>query len=259
MKKDKYEDTRKLQKRMLKQLKQIADTPIVPPKPTKEPTLSNYNLSEKILIEETSKKNSFKKKKILLYCTLVLLFLILSGKTFIEWYGILGGVFEVLIFTPVFAFVLIIPFSFVEYTSENYQKIEQYNKDIENWNWWTDLYPKKKVLAYWYDLNGYQFEKEVATVFVANNYTAQVTSKSCDGGVDIILQKNSQTIYVQCKAYKSKIGVAVVRELYGVMQSDGVSQGIIATLEGFTSGAINFAKDKNIELITAYDLMGMIN
>ena len=159
----------------------------------------------------------------------------------------------------VFAFILIIPFSIHEYSSPIFKKIKQYNKDKENWYWWTELYPKKKVLAYWYNLDGYQFEKEVATVFSANNYLAQVTSKSCDGGVDIILQKNSQTIYVQCKAYKSKIGVAVVRELYGVMQSDSVSKGIIATLKGYTSGAIEFAKDKNIKLLTANDLIDMIN
>ena len=71
MKKDKYEDARKLQKKLLKQLKSIADTPIVPPKPTKEPILLDYNLSEEILIEETNKKNSFKKKKISLYCALI--------------------------------------------------------------------------------------------------------------------------------------------------------------------------------------------
>ena len=259
MKKDKYEDARKLQKKLLKQLKSIADTPIVPPKPTKEPILLDYNLSEEILIEETNKKNSFKKKKISLYCALILLFCVLCGKSFIEWYGILGGIFEVLIFTPIFSIILIIPFALIEYTSPNSQKIEQYNKDKENWYWWTELYPKKKTLAFWYNLDGYQFEKEVATVFSANNYTTQVTSKSCDGGVDIILQKNSQTIYVQCKAYNSKIGVAVIRELYGVMQNDDISHGIVATLKGFTAGAIEFAKNKNIELITAEDLIKMIN
>ena len=63
MKKHKYKDTRKLQKKLLKQLKSIANTPIVPPKPTKEPILSDYNLSEEILIAETRKKNSFEKKK----------------------------------------------------------------------------------------------------------------------------------------------------------------------------------------------------
>ena len=258
MKKDKSEDTRKLQKKLLKQLKSIANTPIVPPKPTKEPILSDYNLSEEILIAETRKKNSFEKKKILIYCILIFAFLIFGGKHFIASDGILTGILETIINLMIFAFVIMIPFSLSEYTSSNFRKIEQYNKDKEDWLWWTDLYPKKKVLAYWYNLDGYQFEKEVATVFMANNYIAQVTSKSCDGGVDIILQKNSQTIYVQCKAYRSKIGVAVIRELYGVMQNDGISHGIVATLQGFTAGAIEFAKNKNIQLINADELIKMI-
>ena len=251
MKKDKYEDIRKLKKEFRKQLKAIAETPVVPPKPLKEPVLSDYNLSDDIIKREIKLEQLYKKKKKLVFF-IFLLFIILTN-----YY--LFGILRVLLTLPCILFILIIPFSIHEYSSPIFKKIKQYNKDKENWYWWTELYPKKKVLAYWYNLDGYQFEKEVATVFSANNYIAQVTSKSCDGGVDIILQKNSQTIYVQCKAYKSKIGVAVVRELYGVMQSDSVSQGIIATLKGYTSGAIEFAKDKNIKLLTANDLIDMIN
>jgi restriction system protein len=114
------------------------------------------------------------------------------------------------------------------------------------------------VLAYWYNLNGYDFEREVAIVFTSLGFNAKITPKSNDGGVDIILKMGNKTTYVQCKAFKSNVGVAVVRELYGVMQSDNIKSGIVVTLNGFSQGAIDFAEGKNIELITAKDLISMI-
>ena len=52
---------------------------------------------------------------------------------------------------------------------------------------------------------------------------------------------------------------AVVRELYGVMQSDNINSGMVASLNGFTSGAIEFANEKNIMLISVEDIISMIN
>ena len=125
------------------------------------------------------------------------------------------------------------------------------------------------VLGHSSDDKGTQLETLTASILSSLKYTDIIMNVVGKGGneLDVVAKYSTphisgdliHPVVCECKAYKSKIGVAVVRELYGVMQSDGVSQGIIATLEGFTSGAINFAKDKNIELITAYDLMGMIN
>ena len=81
------------------------------------------------------------------------------------------------------------------------KKIREYETELEYWKWWTELYPKKKVAAYWLSLNGYEFEKSLAEVFSANGFETYLTPKSNDGGVDIILRnKNNDEIYVQCKA-----------------------------------------------------------
>ena len=45
--------------------------------------------------------------------------------------------------------------------------------------------------AWWWTLDGWQFEHEVARVFRLNGYKASVTKGSGDGGVDIILKKDT--------------------------------------------------------------------
>lgn len=86
-------------------------------------------------------------------------------------------------------------------------------------------------------------------------YEVHPTQYSGDGGVDIILKDSKGIIYVQCKAHKSKVGVAVVRELFGVMTSKNVDRGIVVSLHGFTKGAYALADKTGIVL---KDIDGLI-
>ncbi len=139
------------------------------------------------------------------------------------------------------------------------KKFNKYKEDMNSFEYWTVLYPKKKVSSYWYSLNGYEFEKSLSEVYKAKGYETWITPKSGDGGVDIVVWNNDKTkIYIQCKAFKGKAGVAIIRELYGVMMNDNVEKGIVACLGGFTSGAQEFAKNKNISLIDVNDIIKMI-
>ena len=243
-------------------VKSMLATPYVPPKPSKQPKLSDYGLSEVLITEDKHNEEVFKKKQKIIFFSLFII--ILSCIYYVVWgEGGVNGIVNIIITSlyvplgismPLAAFTI-----FREYKSDTTEKLKKFKEDTNNWVWWTELYPKKKVKAYWYQLDGYSFEKELAEVFSAKQYKVSLTTKSGDGGVDIILNKNNTTTYVQCKAHKSKIGVAVVRELYGVMQNDNVKSGIIASLNGFTSGAVEFANGKNITLISVEDIINMIN
>ena len=225
--------------------------PYVPPKPERKPKLNDYGLTENLIKQNKLKKEQKYKDRI--YTIRVVLLAILGLAIFND---------------PFYVFIAIIIMLGVEVykpllypdKTEIDKLEEQYQIDCKNWEWWSDLYPKKKAEAYWFSLNGYQFEKELSEVFIANGYKACLTSKSNDGGVDIILEdKFNNKIYVQCKAYKNKAGIAIVRELYGVMQNDNINYGIVACLGGFTSGAKDFAENKNINLISVKEIMAMIN
>jgi Restriction endonuclease len=65
----------------------------------------------------------------------------------------------------------------------------------------------------WSRMTGIEFEKAVKFVFEQRGYEANLTAKSYDKGVDIILKRATKTIIVQCKAYNKPVGVSAVRTL----------------------------------------------
>jgi restriction system protein len=74
-----------------------------------------------------------------------------------------------------------------------------------------------------------------------------------------VLKKSSETHLVQCKQWKAfKVGVEVVRELFGVMAAKGAVSGYVVTSGVFTSEARAFADGRNIELIDGTKLTRMI-
>lgn len=87
----------------------------------------------------------------------------------------------------------------------------------------------------------------------------EVGGKKADGGVDLVLTRDGQTFLVQCKQWKAcKVGVSVVRELFGVMAAEKAAGGFVVTSGSFTQESQAFAKGKNIVIIDGPHLTGMI-
>ena len=95
-------------------------------------------------------------------------------------------------------------------------------------------------------LSGWAFEDLVAEVFRQHGFSATVTPKTRDGGKDIIATCKHggiiYTSYFQCKQQNSPVDVSVVRELYAVLERDGIDKGIIVTSSRFTRDAVNEAE-----------------
>ncbi len=80
-----------------------------------------------------------------------------------------------------------------------------------------------------------------------------------DGGVDVRFKKDGNLVLVQCKNWKAqKVNVKVVRELYGVMASEGARGGLVVTAGTYTKDALDFAKGKPIDLIDGQKLEKMV-
>ena len=80
-----------------------------------------------------------------------------------------------------------------------------------------------------------------------------------DGGIDLVLRKDGDKFLVQCKQWKAfKVGVSVVRELYGVMAANGAAGGFVVTSGKFTSDAVEFARGRNIQLVDGPALLQLI-
>lgn len=105
-----------------------------------------------------------------------------------------------------------------------------------------------------------EFEILVGEAFRLQGYgVTEIGGGGADGGVDLVLKKGNEKFLVQCKQWKAyKVGVDVVRELYGVMAAKGATGGFVVTSGTFTSDATAFASGRNVKLIDGQRLFGLL-
>ncbi len=93
------------------------------------------------------------------------------------------------------------------------------------------------------DLDPRKFEELVAELFRDKGYDVELTPRSKDGGLDIrVFHKSALGRFltlVECKRYseRERVGVSIVRGLYGVVNMRTATSGLIATTSFFTKGA----------------------
>lgn len=104
------------------------------------------------------------------------------------------------------------------------------------------------------------FELLVGEAFRRQGYTVEETGQGgADGGKDVVLRKGGLKTIVQCKQWRSqRVGVPVVREMYGVMLHEDADAVKIVALGGYTPDAIAFARYKPIELIDGHALLAAV-
>ena len=105
-----------------------------------------------------------------------------------------------------------------------------------------------------------EFEELVAEAYRRKGYQVlENTMGGADGGVDVRLKRGDEQVLVQCKHWKSyKIGVKVIRELYGVMAAERATRGIVITSGVFTGEARSFAQGKKLDLVDGAELAQMV-
>jgi restriction system protein len=110
------------------------------------------------------------------------------------------------------------------------------------------------------DMTWQEFEMLVGEAFRLDGFRVEERGgASADGGVDLVLRKDSEKFLVQCKQWRAfKVGVSVVRELYGVMAATGAAGGFVVTSGTFTYDAIKFAEGRNVILVDGPILFDMI-
>jgi restriction system protein len=105
-----------------------------------------------------------------------------------------------------------------------------------------------------------EFEMLVGEAFRLQGFGVSETGGGgADGGVDLVLSKGAEKFLVQCKQWKAyKVGVAVVRELYGVMAAKGATGGFVVTSGSFSEDAKAFADGRNVKLVDGHRLFALI-
>ncbi len=109
-----------------------------------------------------------------------------------------------------------------------------------------------------------EFELLVGEGFRLRGYQVVETGGGgADGGVDLVLSRpgrsGGEKFLVQCKQWRAlKVGVDVVRELYGIMAARGATGGFVVTSGRFTADAASFASGRNVTLVDGPKLLGLL-
>lgn len=102
------------------------------------------------------------------------------------------------------------------------------------------------------------FERE----FRKHGAEVRVTRASRDGGVDAVVLDpdpiRGGKIVIQAKRYTNTVSVAAVRELFGTVNAEGATKGILVTTADYGPDAYEFAKGKPLTLLSGSNLLHLL-
>lgn len=112
------------------------------------------------------------------------------------------------------------------------------------------------------DLTPSEFESLITNLFQKMGLDTKQTQASRDGGVDCIAFDPRPIfggkVIIQAKRYKNTVGVSSVRDLFGTMQNEGASKGILVSTSGYGAASFDFANGKPIELLSGANLLYLL-
>lgn len=112
------------------------------------------------------------------------------------------------------------------------------------------------------ELTPFEFENLISNLFQKMGLETRQTQSSRDGGVDCVAYDPRPIfggkVIIQAKRYKGTVGVSAVRDLFGTLQNEGASKGILVTTSGYGKAAYEFADGKPIELLDGTNLLYLL-
>lgn len=105
-----------------------------------------------------------------------------------------------------------------------------------------------------YKLSSRRFEELVAEILIRKGYNVELTPATRDGGKDIYAARKddlgSFLYVVECKKYKPtcKVGVNVLRDLYGILSKERATYGVAVTTSYFSKPAQDFHQELKFQM-----------
>ncbi|WP_410568738.1 restriction endonuclease [Amycolatopsis sp. cmx-4-61] len=112
------------------------------------------------------------------------------------------------------------------------------------------------------ELTPSEFEALIQNLFSRMGLDTKQTRPSRDGGVDCVAFDPRPIfggkVVIQAKRYRNTVDVSAVRDLFGTMQNEGASKGILVTTSGYGPASYDFAAGKPLELIDGSNLLYLL-
>ncbi|MBF6560236.1 MAG: restriction endonuclease [Candidatus Binataceae bacterium] len=112
------------------------------------------------------------------------------------------------------------------------------------------------------ELTPSEFESLITNLFEKMGLETRLTQPSRDGGVDCVAFDPRPIfggkVVIQAKRYKNTVGVSAVRDLFGTVQNEGASKGILVTTSGYGKASFDFAQGKPLELLSGSNLLYLL-
>jgi len=102
----------------------------------------------------------------------------------------------------------------------------------------------------------------ITNLFERMGLETRMTHASRDGRVDCVAWDQRPIlggkVVIQAKRYKNTVGVSAVRDLFGTLQNEGASKGILVTTSGYGKASFDFASGKPLELLDGGNLLYLL-
>ena len=107
-----------------------------------------------------------------------------------------------------------------------------------------------------------EFESLIQNLFTKMGLDTKQTRPSRDGGVDCVAFDPRPIfggkVIIQAKRYRNTVDVSSVRDLFGTLQNEGASKGILVTTSGYGQASYEFASGKPLELLDGSNLLHLL-
>ncbi len=112
-------------------------------------------------------------------------------------------------------------------------------------------------------IDPYEFERLIAELAEAMGYTAYLTPRSRDHGVDVFVESTDTLangkIVISAKRFNHTVGPDHVRALESVVRDQGAIKGILITTSQFGPESFRIARDKPLELVDGEQLQAWLS
>ncbi|WP_052087724.1 restriction endonuclease [Paenibacillus wynnii] len=109
------------------------------------------------------------------------------------------------------------------------------------------------------EMDPFEFEQYVASVFRYAGFDCEVTKRTGDGGKDIILRRENELRLVECKRYTTtKVGRPDIQKFHSAIMECSAQEGFFITTGEFSKQALECASDKPIQTFNGERLMSLI-